>query len=509
MAITRRQFITRTGLTAGTVLGTGVFGHPLVRRAMAATSNKYTIVLFLDGGNDGLNTISPIDNGSGTLRTDYQAARRTGGGGIRLNPPANGGDLTNLLPIGTDPNTGAQIGMHPGFRGILDGVQGPGDPGFGGLYQLFLDGHVAVVQGCGYPDYNLSHEESRKIWQTANPLYSGAIAGTGWVGRFLAHPSQGYTGSDIPAINIQDSIAAEFRQFTTSVVAATRLEDFTFPIDDPFADDEQAKRDAFTALYGFASGSGALKLKLIGDSGTATYDSTTLFPTANTAYENERPAFYRNGYDQIDRSVARDLREIAKVIYAQEKGTPISGIMARYFQLSNGGYDTHSDQGSNQTDGQHFGLHAEVGASLKHFFDDLGNIDAGLPARTVVLIYSEFSRRIEQNDNGTDHGSQGPMFVIGGKVRGGIYGQHPNIGDTDDQGNTKYLQSGPGDPYLVDYRSTDFRDVYGTILTKWLGMDPPVVSADILPIDSGSASDFWTFANFDLKRSDGGTLFLP
>jgi len=124
----------------------------------------------------------------------------------------------------------------------------------------------------------------------------------------------------------------------------------------------------------------------------------------------------------------------------------------------------------------------------------------GVADKVCLLVWSEFSRRIEQNDNGTDHGSQGPMFVIGGPVTGGVYGNHPDINDgttgfpkaLDNQGNTVYSQAaGP-------HRSTDFRDVYGTALKHWLNMPEAQILSDVLPLDSGSAADYWTVQNFDL-----------
>src|SRR5205085_2376158 len=83
----------------------------------------------------------------------------------------------------------------------------------------------------------------------------------------------------------------------------------------------------------------------------------------------------------------------------------------------------------------------------------------------IQQAYDDVGRSVQQNENGTDHGSQGPMFVIGGSVVGGVYGNHPNLDDVDDEGNTKYSQDG-----LNDFRSTDFRDVYGTIMKHWLNM---------------------------------------
>jgi len=113
-------------------------------------------------------------------------------------------------------------------------------------------------------------------------------------------------------------------------------------------------------------------------------------------------------------------------------------------------------------------------------------------------VWSEFSRRIPQNDNGTDHGSQGPMFVIGGGVNGGVYGNHPNIADTalDDEGNTPYSQVNPTQADQPT-RSTDIRDVYGTILKHWVGLSQSTVLS-FLPPDGGSAASNWTSPNFDL-----------
>ena len=100
MAITRRQFLKRSGLaTAGTLLGPGLFGNPLVRHALAF-SDRYFIVVFLDGGNDGLNTVIPVDNGGNptSLRTYYETHRLSpGSGGIRISPAELAGSL-----IGTD-----------------------------------------------------------------------------------------------------------------------------------------------------------------------------------------------------------------------------------------------------------------------------------------------------------------------------------------------------------------------------------------------------------------------
>lgn len=472
MGITRRQFIKRTGLvTAGAFFGPSLFRNPFLRQALAANLNmldRYFVVIFLDGGNDGLNTVTPLDNGtSGTLRAAYEQARLTGSGGLQLLAT----DLA-VTQIGKDPNTHTPLALHPGLIG---------------LKHLWDKGALAVVQGCGDPislDY-LSHEFSRTVWQSGNPFAANGYDG-GWVGRYLA---SNYGGSDIPGVCIRDSIAPEFLQTTTSVLAVNSFDDFQFPYDGNYPEDQPFKRALFSDLYANATAGAQPTFKYVGDGGTATLLATESYPSANDLYEND-PARqpFNAAYDGLGTQFAQDLREVAKVIYGVQNGIP--NVNARSFELSNGGYDTHSDQGTTGADDQQNQLHHAVGDALEVFHNDCA--DMGVADKVCVLIWSEFSRRIQQNASGTDHGSQAPVFVIGGAVKNGIYGNHPNInGDAlNDDGNTVYSQT-TGDPF----RSTDIRDVYGTILKHWLGVADP---STFLPIDGGDPNQYWTVPNFDL-----------
>ena len=507
MAITRRQFLKRSSIvTAGGLLGPGLFANPFIRRALADTiGNRYLVVLFLDGGNDGQNTVVPVDDVEG-LRTAYNAARKSTGGGA-LNLSAS--DLA-ATHIGKNRGTGTQLALHPGFSGI------PGNPaGAGGLKALYDAGMVAVIQGCGYPNYSLSHDESRTIWKTGDPAEAGT--GTGWVGRHLTAAAGGaYGGSDIPAVCINDSIAGEFKQNGTSVLAVNSLDDIGFPKDSRFADEYDNYSHAALAgpsgLLTSAAAGTQPTLKFIGNTGVSTLTSIDNYPGLNAAYDldtGSRKVFSQK-YEDVGRSVARDLREIAKVINGVRQNA--AGVHARFFQLSNGGYDTHSDQGAAEQDGQQFSLHAEVGASLNVFFEDLA--DMGVADRVCVLVWSEFSRRVFQNDSGTDHGSQGPMLLVGGSVRGGVYGNHADINESslDDDGNTVYTQNLQNpDTSPNAFRSTDFRDVYGTVLKHWLRMSQTDILSDVLTLDGNADADhYWNTENFDLKRSsDNADLFNP
>jgi uncharacterized protein (DUF1501 family) len=485
MAITRRQFLKCSGLaTASGLVIPSLFGSPLVRRAFAETmGDRYVVVIYLDGGNDGTNTVTPTDNGLGTLRSEYETARHINAatGGIQLTPT----HLQNTL-IGTDPNTGAQLALHPALTG---------------LKTLWDAGSVAVIQGCGYPDYNLSHEDSRAIWSRGDPAGSYAD-GSGWLGRHLQSPSVGYPGAAIPAISIANRVTGELVNSLTSVLANRKVLDFDFPFDAYSLADIAQKELAYQALHGNAAGSGQSTLQYIGNTGLATYLVSQSYPVLDGYYQSSRPAAIQQAYTDVGRGLAFDLREVAKVINGVNQnvltgGTAFPSVDARFFQVSNGGFDTHADQGGADPQGLHFSLLAELGDAILAFYNDLA--DMGIADKVLILTYSEFGRRIRQNLNGTDHGSQAPMFIIGGSVTGGVYGNHPNLGDLDDQGNTKYSQDA-----LNDFRSTDFRDVYGTIMKHWLNMDPSAIVDTVTPtngalrLDTGDPTLYWTSADLDL-----------
>jgi uncharacterized protein (DUF1501 family) len=496
MAITRRQFLKRTGaLTAGSFLSQGLFRNPLfLRQAMAAIGDRYLVVVFLEGGNDGLNTVVPLgDVGSSALRAAYEAARGTGATGLRL-------DTGILTQFATDPNTGTPLALHPGMSALLDSTVRP---------------HAAIIQGAGYPSYSLSHDESKTAWQTGNPLGNTAFP-NGWVGRYLA---ANYGPLAIPGVAVRSEVPPEFRQRTTNVLTIDRVRDFDFPYDPFNSDDDDAKRTAFLALCAKASSSLHPTFKYIGDSGTSTLLSSESYPQVEAPYNARSDGMsstwakhYANNGNPgdpvgLNTGFARDLREVAKMIYGVSQGIPSgNAITSRFFEVANGGYDTHTSQGTDGLNDKQNGLHHDVFDALSLFYKDC--LDMGVANKVLVLVWSEFSRRIPQNDSGTDHGSQGPVFVIGGTVNGGVaYGSHPNINGVDpmkpdaldDDGNTPYSQAPNNLSDLkLPFRSTDIRDIYGTILKHWLNLDDATTQS-YLPLDTGMDPDlFWTVPHFDL-----------
>jgi uncharacterized protein (DUF1501 family) len=129
-----------------------------------------------------------------------------------------------------------------------------------------------------------------------------------------------------------------------------------------------------------------------------------------------------------------------------------AGLGARVFYVSIDGFDTHANQGG--VAGAHANLLAEVSGAVTAFYKDLAA--RGHKDRLMVMTFSEFGRRAKENGSkGTDHGSGAPMFLVGGKVKPGLVGDHPSLKDLDD-GNLRF--------------ATDFRQVYAAILDQWLGV---------------------------------------
>jgi uncharacterized protein (DUF1501 family) len=144
--------------------------------------------------------------------------------------------------------------------------------------------------------------------------------------------------------------------------------------------------------------------------------------------------------------LARQLKLVAQMI--------ASGLDGEIFFTRVGGFDTHANQAID-----HANLMRSVGGAISAFYDDLASIgtaSGNAQDRTMVLAWSEFGRRVQQNDNGTDHGTAGLAFCVGRGLTGGFYGPYPDLGDLDGNGNLKFT---------VDYRS-----LYATALERWLGL---------------------------------------
>jgi uncharacterized protein (DUF1501 family) len=397
MQPTRRDFL-RLGLGSTTLLACGATVPTFLANAANALAaapgrdgkGRILVVLQLDGGNDGLNTVAPYAD------DDYRKHRPK---------------------LHLDAKAVSKIDDHVGFH-----------PGLAGFAKLLESRQLAVVQSVGYPNPNRSHFESMAIWHTANP---GAKRDTpGWLARGLdAVPLP--PGGDVPALHVSGELLPQALVGSQRhVPSLTSLEQFRRRLGVPEGAGAKEQRATLDSLAADERGKPGSLLQFVERSATLTYTSSARLETVVAGSAPGYPEFY---------GLARRLRLIAQLIKA--------GLSTSIYYTQLGGFDTHANQL-----GQHDNLMREIGNSLSAFVKDMN--DSGNGGRVVVLVFSEFGRRLTENASaGTDHGTAAPVFLLGSAVKAGLHGPYPNLRDLAD-----------GDPK----HAIDFRRVYAALLDQWL-----------------------------------------
>jgi uncharacterized protein (DUF1501 family) len=302
----------------------------------------------------------------------------------------------------------ARIGFNPVMKS------------FKGLYDR---GIVAVVQGVGYPNPDHSHFRSTEIWQTAVPQ---RYEHTGWLGRYL-------DSAGLPKGNLFNGLAVA--QVLPEALIADRIDVPAIAQLDGYgfsSDCSRAARGAFARLVGdrmpFTSPYLARVAEIEDDAQKGSQELPRL--VAGYTPAGAYPA------TPIGRSLS-----LAAQIVGSKTGT-------RVIYVQHGSFDTHVSQKATQDR-----LLEQLSDAIKAFYDDLAA--HGNEQRVMTMTFSEFGRRVAENaGKGTDHGEASPLFLIGGGVKGGVYGAFPNLSDTS-LGNVRF--------------GIDFRSVYATILERWLG----------------------------------------
>ena len=382
---TRRDFLAR-GLRDSSLIALA----PTLPGFLACTAHaagpekdgRILVVVQLDGGNDGINTVVPFkDDG-------YARYRKA----IRL-------PEKRLIKIN------AEIGLHPSMK----------DAG-----KLLESGRLAIVPGVGYPNPSRSHFRSRAIWQSAR-LDERDHTGLGWIGRGLDGGSSTRDGAPAAMLIGPNSPPPAIRGRRSVSAALDRLDDYALS-DKENGDKEAGSANAQDDLGRFLRRS--------------------VLDAYTTADRLEAVAGARDGHASYPESeLARRLRLTSRLIKA--------GLGTRVYYLEQGDYDTHGHQIA-----RHAPLLDDLSVSLKAFLDDLAA--ARLADRVIVMIFSEFGRRVQENGSmGTDHGTAGPVFLAGPQVRPGLLGTYPSLMDLAD-GDLKMTM--------------DFRRVYATLLESWLGL---------------------------------------
>ena len=401
MKFTRRQFV-KGGVSAFTIGFAAPQFLSELALAQQAAPTRNLVVLYLAGGNDALSTLVPYRDPA------YYSRRPT------LAVPA-----ANVIQIGTD-SGGNEVGLHPRLTG---------------LKSIFDAGRLAVMQRTGYLNSSRSHFQGFDIWGTANPDNS---QGTGWLGRYLdTLPSP---IDPLVAWNTTRETPRSLSARTVGVPAITSPATYSFSSPNSGAE-AVLERTAATKI---SSHLPVDRPHLAFVNSTAQAALGTLDRVATVAAYRPSLTYPNNGLGQALQAVA---------------GAMSRQIGTKVFWVQTGGFDTHANQGANQ--GAYVNLMGTVNDGVLAFYQDLSN--QGLLGSTLVIMFSEFGRRISENgSSGTDHGAAGVMMALGGTVRGGIYGSAADL--RQDAANPT-LENSAND---VKYE-TDFRAVYARVIDSWLG----------------------------------------
>ena len=303
------------------------------------------------------------------------------------------------------------------------------------IKNLYDKGQVAVIHGVGYPDSPRSHFRSMDIWHTCEPDKLGT---EGWLGRATKD-------IDPNKENVLTTVsfgAALFRALVMPGVPVACVDDLdSYGLLPGIT--EQAQRtkilSRFERLYSPVMGSSAV-MDYMGQTGLDTLEGADIL--------KEAPKMYSSTIEYPDTSIAAKLKGISQIHQA--------GFGTRVLYCDHGSFDSHSNQ-----IGMHDRLWKDVSEAVECFFDDLKEHDAA--DNVVMLMFTEFGRRVHDNGSGTDHGAGGAAFVIGDAVKGGQYSEFPSL-------EANQLEQGDVVP------NHDFRSIYSVLLEDWMGLDAkPIV----------------------------------
>ena len=380
---------------------------------MTATKKDPVIVILqLTGANDYLNTIIPYTNG------EYYDNRP------KVNIPQD-----TVLPI--DDELAFNPNMAP-------------------LKKMYDDGNVAIIHGIGFENSPRSHFRAMDIWHTCEP----DVVGTeGWVAK-LVRDLDPMGENVLKCVNFGQGLPRALALRGVPITSVSNLESYGVMSSVPGMTSEQDRArllDRFARMYAPAIGTGAT-MDYLGQTGRDALKGADILKAA--------PEQYTSTIEYADNGIAKYLRDVARV-HTANLGTQI-------FYTAHGPFDTHFNQPP-----MHARLWTKVSGAISDFFDDLREHDAA--DNLVMMIFTEFGRRVRDNGTGTDHGAGGGAFIIGDNVKGGMYGTYPSLKPED-------LSQGDLEP------NYDFRGFYSSVIDQWLGLDPvPIVGGQFEQVQFVSA----------------------
>ncbi|MBL7859558.1 MAG: DUF1501 domain-containing protein [Cyclobacteriaceae bacterium] len=447
----RRNFIKKLSLatipfTLGGIPIRLMAENSLTRMAGQSTNDRVLIILQLHGGNDGLNSIIPVE--AYDLYYQWRA-------NIAI-PTKN--SLRKMIPLDSTLPSAVQVGLHPDMIAMKD---------------LYDRGRMAVVQGVSYKNNNGSHFRGRDI-----SFMGGGFDdyfSSGWVGRYLQQEfaPQIYP-NDFPNAEMKDPLAIEMGSDVSLIFHQEGNIPTSISLNDP-----QSFAQLVEDLEGFNDegidprGKPPLALNdspygkelnwILGledkseDYAERLYEVFQNAPATSITYPERYPFNAPRG--SMRNGLTPQLQLIARLL---DGGGPGLGVKTKVFLVKMGGFDTHAEQveSYDPTMGQHAALMYHIASAMKAFQDDLKA--RGLEDRVLTVTTSEFGRRVRANGSyGTDHGTGAPVMIFGKGVQPGVVGTVPDL-------NKENVEM-----------QFDYRQVYANLLRDWMLVDENKINTDI------------------------------
>lgn len=405
----RRSFLKNSSFLTLPMLLNGLpvsaVGKNMFFNSFAEENDNVLVLIQLNGGNDGLNTIIPLDQ--------YNIL-----GNVRNNILIPENDVIKV----TD-----EIGFNPVMTGLKN---------------LYDNANLTVIQDAGYPNQNRSHFRSIDIWKTGSPAEE--FWTTGWMGRYFENRfpefPENYPNDEYPhpfAITLGNAV---------SETCQGTLSNFSLALTDPFSLSPLSDTSE-SALPDTPYGKELSFLR------TAIAQSNAYSGVVSEAAEKGANASTLYGNSGLE----QQLQTIALLI--------AGGLQTKVYVANIGGFDTHANQveGGDTLNGEHSVLLENLSNAMNAFQDDLNKL--GLNEKVITMTFSEFGRRIRSNDSlGTDHGTAAPLMVSGSCINPGFIGTTPDLPDN----------PSVSDGVPMQY---DFRDIYGSILMDWFGVEESEVKS--------------------------------
>ena len=310
--------------------------------------------------------------------------------------------------------------------------------------ELYDRGMVAVVQGIGYPDSNRSHFRGMDVWHTCTP---NEVSTVGWLGNTIEILDP--TGENpLTGVNFGVGLPKAMTKTGVPVTSVSNLDTYGLMSGINAQEQRDEALEIFKNMYAQAIGSGPV-MDYLSRTGNDVLTGADIIKVA--------PEKYESSVEYSDSAIAKSLRDVARV-HTADLGT-------RIFYTQQGGYDTHANQAPAQP-----GLFRDLAAAVNDFFADLEEHNAD--ENVVMLIFTEFGRRVYDNGSGTDHGSGGGAFLVGKPIEGGLYAEYPSL-------ERENWAKGEDLEHTIDYRG-----IYGTVLEQWLGIEAsPIVQGSFEQIN--------------------------